>query len=404
MNKLLLCVVFIGFAVLVNAQLYNKPDSTGLKSVGKEEMVMTPGGPALKSNVHYVDSRHHINIKDGHIQVINNKTGIVEQEFDNASTTDNSKSQASKLNMPDDNGWVTYSYWHNTDTAMPFHYFSTNWIVPNPPVTNSGQTVFLFNALEEDLHGAGVSTNYIIQPVLQWGGSAAGGGSYWAIADWFGPNSSDVYVYDSLIPVNSGTNLQGIIKFTFDSSNHYSYNSSFAGYAGSGLQVDNITRPNYAYETLEAYNMTQCTDYPADTAVRLTGINIKTDSIYPTLTWTVKDTIFEYAQHTAIVSNSSDTGEVDIYFHTPCTSAGIAGSPGTSDEISLYPNPATNNISIESPLQAIIEIINIQGQLLKTLTVVGQKTTVDVSPFPSGVYIVEVRTDKGIEVKKFVKE
>ena len=179
MNKLFLYVVFIGFAVLAKAQSHNSPDPTGIKSVTKEEMVLTPGGPALKSNVHYVDSKHHINMKDGHMQLINNKTGIVEQEFNNAVAKDDSKNnnadytnstdKAPGLNIPDDNGWITYSYWHNTDTAMPFHYFSTNWVVPNPPITNSGQIVFLFNALEEALHSTGVITNYIIQPVLQWG-------------------------------------------------------------------------------------------------------------------------------------------------------------------------------------------------------------------------------------------
>jgi hypothetical protein len=29
---------------------------------------------------------------------------------------------------------------------------------------------------------------------------------------------------------------------------------------------------------------------------------------------------------------------------------------------------------------------------------------IDISSFPSGVYVVEVRTEKGIAVKKFVKE
>ena len=34
----------------------------------------------------------------------------------------------------------------------------------------------------------------------------------------------------------------------------------------------------------------------------------------------------------------------------------------------------------------------------------GNKTNVDVSALPCGVYVVEVKTEKGVEVKKFVKE
>ena len=70
----------------------------------------------------------------------------------------------------------------------------------------------------------------------------------------------------------------------------------------------------------------------------------------------------------------------------------------------IYPNPATDNLIIETPQKATIEILNIQGQLIKTIAASGNKTSVDVSAFPSGVYVVEIKTEKGIAVKKFVKE
>jgi hypothetical protein len=71
--------------------------------------------------------------------------------------------------------------------------------------------------------------------------------------------------------------------------------------------------------------------------------------------------------------------------------------------IDIYPNPAVNNLTIESPQSAIIEITNIQGQLIKTFTISG-KTNIDISSLPSGVYIIEAKTDKEMTVKKFVKE
>jgi YVTN family beta-propeller protein len=72
--------------------------------------------------------------------------------------------------------------------------------------------------------------------------------------------------------------------------------------------------------------------------------------------------------------------------------------------IFIYPNPATNNITIESPQLAVIEITNIQGQLIKTLAANSHKTSIDISAYSSGVYFVKVKTEKGIMVKKFVKE
>jgi hypothetical protein len=74
-----------------------------------------------------------------------------------------------------------------------------------------------------------------------------------------------------------------------------------------------------------------------------------------------------------------------------------------NNEINIYPNPAINNLIIESP-QAVIEITNIQGQIIKTFAITGNKTNIDVSAFPSGVYVVEVKTEKGISVNKFIKE
>lgn len=70
----------------------------------------------------------------------------------------------------------------------------------------------------------------------------------------------------------------------------------------------------------------------------------------------------------------------------------------------IYPNPSTNTLTIESLQSAIIKITNIQGRLIKTYTITDNKTSIDVSAFPSGVYVVEVKTEKGIEVRKFVKE
>jgi hypothetical protein len=75
-----------------------------------------------------------------------------------------------------------------------------------------------------------------------------------------------------------------------------------------------------------------------------------------------------------------------------------------ANKMLLYPNPAINTLTIERPQSAVIEITNIQGQIIKTIAATGNKTNVDVSSFPCGMYIVEMKTDKGIEVKKFVKE
>ena len=72
--------------------------------------------------------------------------------------------------------------------------------------------------------------------------------------------------------------------------------------------------------------------------------------------------------------------------------------------ISFFPNPTVDNLTIETPPHSTIEISNIEGQLIKTLTASGTKTNVDVSALPCGVYVVQVKTEKGVGVRKFIKE
>ena len=74
-------------------------------------------------------------------------------------------------------------------------------------------------------------------------------------------------------------------------------------------------------------------------------------------------------------------------------------------DILIYPNPVSSNITIEASHKTTVEISNIQGQLLSVSqqTIPGNKTNIDVSSLPCGVYIVEVKTEK-VAVREILKE
>jgi hypothetical protein len=42
--------------------------------------------------------------------------------------------------------------------------------------------------------------------------------------------------------------------------------------------------------------------------------------------------------------------------------------------------------------------------MIKSLSAVSANTTIDVSNFPSGMYFIEIKSEKGVAVKKLVKE
>ena len=75
--------------------------------------------------------------------------------------------------------------------------------------------------------------------------------------------------------------------------------------------------------------------------------------------------------------------------------------------LSLYPNPATDKITIEiakgqAPSQ--LSMLNLNGEEVLTRSLIKPKTQIDISTLPGGVYFVRPTNDKAVEVGKFVKE
>jgi len=48
--------------------------------------------------------------------------------------------------------------------------------------------------------------------------------------------------------------------------------------------------------------------------------------------------------------------------------------------------------------------LNLQGQELINSQITEQKTTVDISTLPSGVYLLKVTGEQGVKIGKFVKQ
>jgi hypothetical protein len=79
------------------------------------------------------------------------------------------------------------------------------------------------------------------------------------------------------------------------------------------------------------------------------------------------------------------------------------------DLITIAPNPAATYINISSPLQLVpiaieIEIVDIHGQLIKSITTDKAHTIIDISSFAKGIYFLKLKTGKNISVKKFIKQ
>jgi hypothetical protein len=74
-----------------------------------------------------------------------------------------------------------------------------------------------------------------------------------------------------------------------------------------------------------------------------------------------------------------------------------------SSDIVIYPNPARDNINIISSSRIIdIRIFNQVGQMVEYINTSNKHITVNTSKLNTGMYVVQVRTEEGIEVRKLL--
>jgi hypothetical protein len=262
-----------------------------------DNRVLTPGGMRPKSLVHEV--------RKG--EVLRADRGVIHRR----SLTKTGFRAAAKINLQFEetaalgSGWIADAYWNN-GTGSPITSFTTNWVVPPAPSTQSGQTIFLFNGIQNYRANFG-----ILQPVLQWGVSAAGGGPYWSIANWY-VTSGGQALFTPLVRVNAGDSLTGVMTLTGQSGSSFDYDCAFTG-IGTTLSVQNIAELLWANETLEAYAVSQCSDYPPG-GCAFTAVEILTEAGTPTLNWTPENRVTDCGQSVTVISNANPGGEIDIAF------------------------------------------------------------------------------------------
>ena len=264
------------------------------------DMVITPGGPRHRSQVHLVEAGQLLRHAEGQLQVLDSTRNVVARLA--AVTSLSAPPHAPALGT----GWITYAGWSN-GTGTPISSFTTTWTVPRAPRTSSGQVIFLFNGIEPS------DGSHILQPVLQWGVSAAGGGSFWSIASWYVGSGGDA-LHTSLVRVNEGDVLVGVMTLDSRSGNSFTYTSSFQGRAGTSLTVQNNPELTWASQTLEAYSVTTCSDYPATDTTPMTAINIRTGTNAPAVHWSVTNRITDCGQKTVVALDGATNAEVDLSY------------------------------------------------------------------------------------------
>jgi len=292
--------------------------ATIITDAAASNMVLTPAGLMDKSKVHYIQPGTELRVSNGHLQQIQSASGKMLQDFGVVSLVpDAIHGSANKFVPAQVNGWAAYTYWQNPDKSKPIVYYTTSWTVPALPKTQGNQTLFIFNGMQDGV----TQTSYIVQPVLQWGGSAAGGGKYWAVTNWY--VSASQAFFGKLQTVAVGTKLTGVMTETGFTGKNFNYTSAFTGYPDSvNLKVSNVPQANWAAETLEVYGVSAAGQYPAQTSMAFSAIQmLRLDSTAvmqnksdAPLSWTAVAATSGTTPNAVVNSNKSPGGKVTINF------------------------------------------------------------------------------------------
>jgi len=218
-----------------------------------EGMAVTPNGLLPKSCVHGPISLEHTVVNMGsHSELIDAKGNTIR--------TIDPCVQPNPNQLPP-SGWAAYVYDQGSQPSITS--YNGTWTVPPMPKDAGAQTLFLFTGLQDNfgLNRDIPSVVNIIQPVLQFGPSEAGGGQYWAMASWYVDSVGNAY-YSTLTRTSSGNVIQG--NMYMNPTNGVWAISTIDMTGGHSTQLNiapNTTEP-WAFVTLEVYTVSNCAEYP----------------------------------------------------------------------------------------------------------------------------------------------
>ena len=89
------------------------------------------------------------------------------------------------------------------------------------------------------------------------------------------------------------------------------------------------------------------------------------------------------------------------------TNSTLAIKDNSLNELSIYPNPVVNELTINLPSNiknADVRIVDVTGRTISNNNVTINNNKLDVSHLAQGVYIVEIKTEKGTTSKKLIKK
>jgi len=158
-------------------------------------------------------------------------------------------------------------YYQNPSVGISTLY--GEWVVPPNPTGLDGQTLFYWNGVEDSSYDA------VLQPVLQFGRSYAGGGNDWEVACWYVDNSGTA-LFSTLLKVTAGDTILGNNVVQADGTWAITGTSKTLGKSTSlKHKPTSGSLWDVPMQILETYNIVNCVpDYPSGGTMTFNNIKV----------------------------------------------------------------------------------------------------------------------------------
>jgi len=174
--------------------------------------------------------------------------------------------------------WKAWTQYENPSKITSLY---GEWQVPPAPPSYLGQILYFWNGIEPEDNSA------VLQPVLQYGQTPAGGGSYWGIASWYVSDTDSFSTQVmSLVP---GDIVTGENKYLNNGSwvitgSKKDDTTDFVSFTYTPPSADYT----WAYQVLEAYTILNCqADYPNTGKIIFDNIVVEVAGSTVTPTWQI---------------------------------------------------------------------------------------------------------------------
>ena len=209
-------------------------------------------------------------------------------------------------------------------------------------------------------------------------------------------------------PLKVGNNTFNVVVTSQDRSVQNTYTVSVKRAANNNAKLSSLT---VSEGTLSPSFNTNTQIYTVSVENSVSSINVSATPEDPNATVSGIGTIpLNVGQNWVYILVTAENGTSMTYYYVNVIRENANGIEDIlENQITIYPNPAKERIFIETPFHIeSVEITDLSGRNFFSSTINNevseQNQSLNVSSLPTGIYFVKIMTDKGLIVKKVVKE